>query len=212
MRPARPSQERRRRWTALRTSLLLLAFAAGRPAAAAADWLLIPFYGVKFGGDTSLVDPENAAGTVKQVFGGSLSLVGDGIIGVEADFGYIPGFFQRDSIIVVDSRLITLMGNVMVTTPLSWTRESLRPYFIGGAGLMRASLADTLSAFHVDDNLFAIDVGGGVIGFLSDRTGVRFELRYFSSVGRPEVSASFGTARLSHWRASVGLVLKRNLF
>ena len=74
------------------------------------------------------------------------------------------------------------------------------------------SLEDTLSAYSVADSLLAINVGGGVMGFFNDRTGVRFELRYFTSVGRPEVTASFGDARLSQWRASVGLVLKRNLF
>jgi hypothetical protein len=64
----------------------------------------------------------------------------------------------------------------------------------------------------VDDNLLAIDVGGGVMGFFNDRTGVRFELRYFSSLGEPQGAASFGSARLSQWRASVGLVLRRTFF
>lgn len=196
-----------------RTLLLLFACAGLFPSSAAADWFLTPFYGVTFGGETSLVDPENAAGTTKQVFGGSISLLPSGILGVEGDIGYIPGFFQRDNgLIVNDSRLITVMGSVIVTTPLSWTRESLRPYIVGGAGLMRASLSDTLGAFRVTDNFLAIGVGGGVMGFFNDRTGVRFELRYFSSVGRPEATASFGNVRLSQWRASIGLVLKRNLF
>ena len=196
-----------------RTLLLLLVFAGVCPPSASADWFLTPFYGLTFGGQTSLVDLESGAGTTKQVFGGSVSLMGAGILGVEADVGYIPGFFQRDQgLLVVDSSLITVMGSVVIATPLSWTRESLRPYVVGGIGLMRAYADDTLNALRVNDNLLAIDIGGGVMGFFDDRTGVRFELRYFSSIGEPEVAASFGTARLSHWRASVGLVLKRTLF
>jgi hypothetical protein len=196
-----------------RILLLLLAFAGVSPASASADWFLTPFYGVTFGRQTSLVDLEDTTGTTKQVFGGSISIMGSGILGVEADLAYAPGFFQRDGAnLVVGSSLTTFMGNVMVTTPLSWTRESLRPYIIGGAGWMRASIDDTLSAFPANDNLLAIDVGGGVMGFFDDRTGVRFELRYFSSIGEPEGFASFGTARLSHWRATVGLVLRRSLF
>lgn len=196
--------------------LLLFVLCVGLyPATASADWFLTPFYGVKFGGQTSLVDLENAAGVTKQVFGGSVSLVGNGIVGVEGDVGYVPGYFQRESgPLVVKSSLTTLMGNVIVTAPLGWTRESLRPYIVGGIGMMRAVRDDTLSAFPVKDNLLAIDVGGGVIGFFTERTGVRFELRYFSSVGQPEAGTtiSFGTARLSHWRATIGLVLRRSLF
>lgn len=198
---------------ALRPLLLCCLFAGVCPRPASADWFLTPFYGLKFGGQTSLVDLESGAGTTKQVFGGSVSFIGGGIIGVEGDIGYMPGYFQGDlGLLVVESSLLTLTGNVVVATPLSWTRESLRPYIVGGIGLMRAYADDTLNVLPVNDNLLAIDVGGGVMGFIDNRTGVRFELRYFSSLGQPEVSSSFGTARLSHWRASVGLVLKRTLF
>lgn len=195
-----------------RVAVLLLALAGLAPStASAADWLLTPFYGVSFGGQTSLVDPEDAAGTTKQVFGGSVSFLGSGVLGVEGDVGYIPGFFQRDKVLVVSSRLWTVMGSVVVAAPLEWTRESLRPYLVGGVGTMRATLTDALSANPVADNLLSINVGGGLVGFVNDRTGVRFELRYFSSVGRPGVASSFGNARLSLWRASVGVVLKRRL-
>jgi hypothetical protein len=196
-----------------RTLLLLLAFAGVSPASASADWFLTPFYGVTFGTDTSLVDLEAATGLTKQVFGGSISLMGSGILGVEAEVGYVPGFFQRDNSdpLVTDSSLTTVAGNVVVATPLSWTRESLRPYFVGGVGLMRAYVNDVFNVVQID-KLVAVDVGGGLIGFFNDRTGVRFELRYFSSIGEPEGAASFGTPRLSQWRASIGLVLRRPLF
>lgn len=200
----------------IRTLVLLVAFASLWPARASADWFLTPFYGVSFGSQTSLVDLEDAAGTSKQVFGGSISLMGPGIVGVEGDVAYAPRFFQRDSgaNLVVKSSLATLMGNVVVAAPLSWTRESLRPYAVAGVGLMRASIDDTLGTFQVRDNLLSVNVGGGVMGFFTERTGVRFDLRYFTSLGEPEVAtrASFGGAQLSHWRASVGLVLRRSLF
>jgi hypothetical protein len=196
-----------------RTLLFCLVFAGSLPVSASADWFLTPFYGVTFGRQTSLVDLEGATGTTKQVFGGSVSWVGDGIVGVEGDVAYAPSYFQRgEGVLVVDSSLTTVMGSVVVTTPLSWTRESLRPYVVGGVGWMRASTNDTLSALPVNDNLWALDVGGGVMGFFNDRTGVRFELRYFSSLGEPQGAASFGSARLSQWRASVGLVLRRTFF
>jgi hypothetical protein len=196
-----------------RTFLLILVLAGVFPAPASADLFLTPFYGVTFGTNTSLLDLESATGRTKQVFGGSVSLMGAGLLGVEADVGYVPGFFSRGERdpLVASSRLFTLTGSVVIATPLSWTRESLRPYVVGGIGLMRASANDLADVVQVD-NLLAIDVGGGVTGFFNERTGVRFELRYFSSVGEPEGSSSFGTARLSQWRASVGLVLRRTLF
>jgi len=195
-----------------RTLLLILVIAGVSPAPASADWFLTPFYGVTFGRQTSLVDLEDTTGLTKQVFGGSVSVIGPGIVGFEGDIAYAPGYFQRDGVLVFGSSLTTIMGNLLITTPLSWTRESLRPYIVGGIGWMRASTEDTLTVLSVNDNLLAIDVGGGVMGFFTDRTGVRFELRYFSSIGEPEVAASFGAARLSQWRASVGLVLRRSLF
>lgn len=195
-----------------RTLLLFLVIGGVPPATASADWFLTPFYGLTFGRQTSLVDLEDTTGLTKQVFGGSVSVMGSGIVGVEGDIAYAPGYFQREGTLVVGSSLTTVMGNVVITTPLSWTRESLRPYIVGGVGWMRASTDAALSDLAVNDNLLAIDVGGGVMGFFNDRTGVRFELRYFSSIGEPEGGASFGTARLSQWRASVGLVLRRSLF
>lgn len=198
-----------------RTVILVFVLAGFYPSTASADWFLTPFYGVTFGTSTSLLDLDGATGQTKQVFGGSVSLISSGLFGVEADVGYHPGFFSRGDRegVVASSKLWTLSGNVVIAAPLGWTRESLRPYFVGGAGLMRASVNDILDVVQID-NMLAIDVGGGVIGFFNDRTGVRFELRYFTTVNGPDptVTASFGTARLSQWRATVGLVLKRNLF
>ncbi len=184
------------------------------PVSASADWLFIPFYGVTFGTNTSLLDLEDATDRTKQVFGGSVSFMSAGLLGIEGDIGYIPGFFSRRDRdeFVASSRLLTLTGNVVISAPLSWTRESLRPYVLGGVGLMRAQANDLLDVVQID-NLLTVDVGGGVMGFFNDRTGVRFELRYFSSISEPEgFTSSFGTARLSQWRATVGLVLRRTVF
>ena len=49
----------------------------------------------------------------------------------------------------------------------------------------------------------------GVTGFLSDRIGLIWEARYFSSVGdRKARGFSFGAEQLSFWRASMGLVIR----
>jgi hypothetical protein len=58
----------------------------GPAAPAAADWHLTPFIGVVFGGDTNLVDLDQAAGERKVTYGGSGMYLGAGLLGVEIDF------------------------------------------------------------------------------------------------------------------------------
>jgi len=61
----------------------------------------------------------------------------------------------------------------------------------------------------VQSSLAAIDVGGGVTGFLSDRFGVSWEVRHFGSVGGKQPSEnSLGAEQLSFWRADMALVIR----
>ena len=61
----------------------------------------------------------------------------------------------------------------------------------------------------VDRNLLALNLGGGAIGILSERVGVRFDLRHTRACGttrRPRTPQS--RVRLSYWRATVGVTLR----
>jgi hypothetical protein len=210
--------------------MLVLLFALW-PSPASADWHLTPFLGLTFRGDTTLLDSENAASchpnevldrpvecTTHWHFGGSVALIGAGPIGVEGLVVWTPGFFQQDdppSIDglpppdVVSSRTLALMGNVVVTTPRSWNEYGLRPFFSGGIGLLHASAKDALELQPVDTKLWGYNVGGGAVGFLTDRTGLRFDLRYFSNL-RPSDDPDIALRRvhLSYWTASVGVVFR----
>jgi hypothetical protein len=195
------------------TRLLIVAFLllAVFPADADADWLLIPFLGSAFGGDTNFVDLERGVGQSKVVMGGSAALLSDRVFGLEADFGYSPRFFERDARggLVVNSRVSTLAGSVIVAVPLAVTRESLRPYIVGGLGLMHAKIEDVLMVFPVDKNLLALNIGGGAMGFLTYRTGLRFEIRQFQNLRRGTAPPSAtGPTRLSFWRATAGVILR----
>jgi hypothetical protein len=188
------------------------------PHVAAADWLFAPFVGSAFAGSTALPDLEQGAGSAQLIFGGSVGWWSAGIFGVEGDFGYAPRFFESDNIagiagIVIDSNAITLGGNVVVATPVSVTRESLRPYLVGGLGWMHTSieLQTVLPEFFGRArNSAALNFGGGAVGFISPRTGFRFELRHFRSLER---DTDFFTGEreslLSFWRATVGVVIRR---
>lgn len=195
----------------VRLLTLLWLFLWPFPAAADADWLLTPFIGLKFAGETNLVDLEKGAGETKLTLGGSVGLLGDGLVGAEIDLGYSPRFFERSNRagLVRRSSVATLMGNIIVAVPRNVTRESLRPYLVGGLGLIHAETEDVLDALRIDSNLLGLTVGGGVIGFLTDRTSLRLDIRHFKNLSRQrEPIVGFGTTRLSFWRASAGVMLR----
>ena len=186
------------------------------PHPADADWIFAPFVGSAFAGSTALPDLEQGASSAQLIFGGSAGWWSAGVLGVEGDFSYAPRFFERDNIagVVTNSNAFTFSGNVVVATPLSITRESLRPYLVGGLGWMHASIDDVSSVFpeifgRARDSL-GMNFGGGAIGLLTPRTGFRFELRHFRSLERDEDLFSGETeSLLSFWRLTVGVVIQR---
>jgi hypothetical protein len=181
------------------------------PARAAAEWQIKPFFGVLFGGATTLIDVENGAGNPHVAFGVGGMWLGE-VIGIDADLGYARGFFQADDKnLVAGSSATTLTGNIVIALPRRLARYTLRPYLVGGAGLMHASIAQALGGKGLDisSTLPALDVGGGVTGFLSNRIGVSWEVRHFGSLGQGENRGlSIGPEQLSFWRANMALAIR----
>jgi opacity protein-like surface antigen len=179
------------------------------PAEARAQWLIWPFAGAKFAGSTNIVDLDAAASDTKFTLGASVTLLGDGVLGIEADVAYTPRFFDTGAGLIASSSLTTVTGGVILAVPRSVTRESLRPYVVGGVGLMHVGIDDVVNVLPVDTNLLGLTLGGGAIGTLSDRTSLRFELRHFRNLTTADEDVvSFGSLRLSFWRATVGLTLR----
>lgn len=181
------------------------------PLPASADVFAAPFAGVKFGGYTSIVDLELAAGKTSGTIGASLFLLDEGIIGYEVTFAHVPRYFElgNSGLITPGSFVIDLTGNVIVALPPNVTRGGLRPYVIGGLGLVYAKASDVLGIFQVRRTVPAISVGAGAIGLLTVNVGVRFDLRYIRSLTR-EDDRSLATVgrRISYSRGTVGLVLR----
>jgi hypothetical protein len=181
-----------------------------RAADARADFLVTPFFGTVFGGRTALLDLDVGAASSKHwTFGGSAAWLSDQVIGFEADFAMAPGFFQNSggTGLVVSSRVTTLTGNAIAAFPLSISRESLRPYVTGGLGWMRATSEDVISLNEGGDWL-GLQIGGGAIGLISDRAGVRFDLRHTRALSRDTTLRGERTSKLSFWRAVVGFTLR----
>ncbi len=176
----------------------------------AADRQIRPFIGATFGGGTTFVDPENAVGKANPAIGVSAVFLGE-VFGTEVDIADAPGFFESgDKHLVIGSRVTTISGNVVVAAPHRLTEYSLRPYFVGGAGLMRVRTSTAFSVFDVSSVIPQLDVGVGAVGFLTNRIGVCWDVRRFQSVGSNtgDVGLSFGDEHLSFWRATMAVAIR----
>jgi hypothetical protein len=195
------------------------------PRAASAEWHFTPFIGLTFKGNTTLVDPELATGDKHAALGGTVTRLGGGILGAEGVFEIIPGFFQGkpgrtdsagspiQSGVIESSRLTALMGNIVLTAPRKYTEYFLRPFVSGGFGLLRVAKTESDEVFPLKANFGGFNIGGGAIGFFSQNTGVRFDLRYFSTLHDTERSGIATSqnepVHLRYMTLSVGVVIRR---
>lgn len=179
---------------------------------AAAEWHITPMLGLTMLGSTTLHDPELATDQRHWNLGGSVSLLGSGIFGAEVLTIWTPGFFERDDLdFVSNSRTVSVMANVVITAPQRWTEYSLRPYVSGGLGLMHVMKTDDPEGlFDFRLNLAGFNIGGGAVGFLSQRTGLRFDFRYHSVLNPSDHGPiSIGDVNLRYVTASIGIVFRR---
>jgi hypothetical protein len=183
-------------------------FMAGR--ADAGDRQIRPFFGSTFAGSTTLIDPELAVGNPHLTIGLSAVFLAE-IFGVEVDVADVPGFFESgDQPLVLGSRVTTVTGNVVIAAPQRWTEYSLRPFLVGGAGLMRVHTSTALTPFDISSILPSVDLGAGVVGFLNDRIGLCWDVRRFSSVGKNTSTngLAIGDEHLSFWRATMAVAIR----
>jgi len=193
-----------------RLAVAILLLSCILPTPAHADWLLTPFLATAFGRETTFLVFDAQTGR-KLTLGASLALIGRGVLGVEADVGHTPGFFEGDDPrgLVLSSRVTTMSGNLIVTTPLALTRESLRPYMVAGLGVIQARSRHAANLFPIDEDLLGLTLGAGALGAITDRTGLRFDIRHLRAVNAAEAPFQRqGGSRLQFWRASAGVTVR----
>lgn len=178
------------------------------PSVCAAEWQIRPYLGVAFAGDTTIADPELATNNRHVLTGVSGTLLGE-IVGIEGDLSHVPKFFQAvGPSDVLSSRVTTLTGNIVLALPRRVSRYGLRPYAVAGGGFMNVYWQGSQINVVYRRTLPTVDVGGGVTGFLTNRVGVSWDLRYFKSLEGPDEGLSIGAERLSFWRAMMGAVIR----
>jgi opacity protein-like surface antigen len=129
--------------------------------------------------------------------GVSSAIVESNGFGAEVDLGH---GFHFDSDALSESSLTTLMVNAtgVWNKPLA----RLRPYLVGGAGVLRLHACGPGCDTHTD---WAWDAGGGALVMLSDWWAVRGDLRYFSFFDRHEQFPIGDDERFNFWRFSAGI-------
>ena len=185
------------------SSLTIAVLAAAPAAAQTTGGLVTPFIGVVT--DTPI--DEN-----RTVYGGSVGATSS-IVGFEFDFGYAPNFFEvEDDFGELGSSgsLTTVMGNLLIGAPLG----RVRPYATVGAGLMRSNLQFFDLFDDLSRNDFGINYGGGVMLFVSDKVGIRGDLRQFRSLKNDDLDddfpepGDFDLGDFKFWRATAGVTFR----
>jgi len=179
------------------------------PATAWAEWQFKPFLGTTLDGQSTFVLTQEAATERHLVVGGSVLWLGD-VLGVEGEVTRVPGFFQSDDgSFALSGGLTTLMGSIVVAVPRRFTEYSLRPYLTAGGGWVRVGMSQQEDLFNVNRTLRAFAFGGGATGFLNDRVGLNWDLRYLRTIGGEEdTGLTIGRERVSYWRASMGVAIR----
>jgi opacity protein-like surface antigen len=173
---------------------LVLLLGAGT---AQAETLLTGFGGAAFGGVT-----DRTRGT----YGAALGFLGGGIFGFEFEFATSPEFFgEGGEGVFTNNDMLTLMGSILLASP-----GPVRIYGAAGAGLLKTRLADPDRFFDIDSNDFGINVGGGLIGSLSEHLALRADIRYFRDLQDPVPDNEFDIdlGNVDYWRAVGGITLK----
>ena len=196
-----------------RAGLILGLLLFALPSTARADFFVVPFAGVKFGGSTSIVDLELAAGKAKLVLGVAALKIGSGILGYEAEFGNITGFFGNaegagiEPLVKGGNYVNDLTGSVVLALPPDVTGGGLRPYAVIGGGLIHAESEDIFEVLQVRRTVPAINLGVGAIGMLTNNVGVRFDVRHLRSLSTDPAIGGVGR-RISYSRFTIGLLLR----
>ena len=197
--------------------VLLILGGVARPASA--DWLFTPYVGVVFGGSANHFDINDLSDEFQQrvSFGGGLTWMGAGSLGIEVDYHLVPNFYQitggdeNIELFNLDSSVQTLMANVILGAPIGGTSGlGIRPYAAAGIGLMRASLGGADELFDsLSNNELGFNLGGGIHAFFSDQVGMRGDVRYFRGLQKGDDGGEdLDLEDFDFWRATLGVTFR----
>lgn len=185
----------------LTLSILAVALAIAVAPDVRAQGFVSPFIGYDFSGDSGC--PQVTGCQDKKLNAGlSFGAMGS-VLGFEEELAYASDFFGAAP--GFGSSVLTVMSNVMIVPKIG----PVRPYVLGGVGLIKTHVELTPSAILTsDNNNFGWDLGGGLMLFFSGHVGVRGDVRYIHSFqDLKALGFTLGDTKLDFGRASAALVL-----
>jgi len=179
------------------------------PVPARADGMIIPFFGVNFGGDSGKKFSEGFD-TSQFNWGVSFAFMGGGVFGVEGDFSFSPDFYGKTDL--GGSSALTATGNLLVGIPFGGQQGfGVRPYGLVGAGLLRSKSDFGTEVADIDENNVTWSAGGGVLLFFGSKAGLRFDVRYFKTIDDLEIVGipiAQSPGKVDFTRGSLGFVFR----
>lgn len=188
---------------------MTLVLTAVTPGVARADFLIVPFFGVNFGGDsgTELSDAVDAS---RYNWGVSVAWMGAGVFGVEGDIGYGQDFFGTTD--AGGSSVLSMSGNLLLGIPFGGQEGfGVRPYGVVGVGIVRPEGDAFPESEAFGDNHIAWNFGGGVKVFFASHVGIRADIRYFRTFERVDIfdiDVAQESGDLDFTRGSIGFILR----
>ena len=181
---------------------LAIAFTLAAATDVPAQGFISPFIGYDFGGDSGCPSVSNCED--KRLNAGVAFGAMGNVIGFEEEFAYAKDFFGRAP--GLDSSVLTLMSNLMIVPKIG----PVRPYVVGGIGLMKTHVELSPSSLLTsDNNHVGWDIGGGLIVMVGEHVGVRGDIRYLHSFQDLTILGfTLSGTKLDFGRASAALVLK----
>ena len=176
------------------------------PATARADTLLVPFWGINFGGDSGK-NFSDAVDSSRYAYGARFTFMGGGVFGIEGDFGWSPDFFGKTD--AGGSSVFTGTGNLVIGIPFGGQHGfGVRPYGVVGLGVMKSSAEFE----QVEETSLTWGFGGGLSIFFSTHYGMQFDFRYFRTFDDVELFdiqvVEDQPGKLDFTRTSLGFVFR----
>ncbi len=171
------------------------------PRHAHAQGFIAPFVGFDFGGDSGCQTASGCEDKNSNI-GVAIGRMGNAV-GFETDFGYARNFFGN--VEGQTSSVLTIMSNFMIIPKIG----PVRPYVLGGLGLIKTNVSLTVPALlETKNNSFGWDMGAGMMVLFGEHIGLRGDIRKISSFQeRTILGITLSNQKLSFQRASAALVL-----
>jgi hypothetical protein len=159
----------------MRNRVLVAALFLLAPTEASAEWQVRPFIGFTFAGSTTFVNPEHGVEGQNPIYGVSAGWLGE-IFGFEGTSDARRDFSVRRCARAAGGQQQRPHGDgeCRLALPRRIAEYSLRPYFSGGAGLMRVNSISRFEILPTHRTLPAIDLGGALLVF-TDNVGVSWD-------------------------------------